>query len=100
MPMYDYRCPECGHTFEARHGFSAAKPACPECEYADVQRLITTVPSIAGGLNTHAGDGHRASKEELRSKWAEETPKLRKKLRDKLGDEAVSKIPTLNMNYD
>jgi hypothetical protein len=50
---------------------------------------------------TQAGDGQRASKEELRSKWAEETPKLRKKLVDKLGEDKVNRLaPTLNTSFD
>ena len=100
MPRYDYKCPSCEHCFEARHGFDEAPPSCPECGHAEVKRLITQAPAIAGGVLTHAGDGRRASKEQLRSKWAEETPKLRKQLRDKLGEEAVRSVPSLNANYD
>lgn len=101
MPAYDYKCPQCGHRFEARHGMNAPAPACPNCHHADVQRLITSAPTVAGGMLTEPGDGRRASKEQLQSKWAEETPKLRKKLIDKFGEEKVNKLaPTLNTNYD
>jgi putative FmdB family regulatory protein len=100
MPIYDYRCPECDHKFEARHGFDDPAPACPNCEHEEVTRLITQAPTVARGLLSHAGDGHRASKDQLRDKWAEETPRLRKKLRDKLGDDAVNSIPSLNTSYD
>ena len=89
MPAYDYKCLECGHRFEARHSFSDNAPPCPECGHVDVQRVITSAPTIAGGMLTHAGDDHRASKEQLQNKWAEETPKLRKKLVDKLGEDTV-----------
>ena len=99
MPAYDYKCPECGCRFEARHGFNEDAPPCPECNYADVKRVITTAPTIAGGMITHAGDGVRASKEQLQDKWVEETPKLRKKLVDKLGEDTVRKnAPSLFMN--
>jgi hypothetical protein len=48
-----------------------------------------------------AGDSRRASKEQLRDKWAEETPKLRKKLVDKLGEDVVNRnAPTLNTKFD
>lgn len=96
MPIYDYKCPQCGHRFTARHGFNDAKPPCPSCTHEAVTRLITSAPTIARGMLTHAGDGHRASKEQLQQKWREETPKLRKKLRDKLGEEAVRSVPSLN----
>jgi putative FmdB family regulatory protein len=98
MPLYDYKCPKCGHRFEARHGFSEDPPPCPSCESVDVQRVITAAPSVAGGIMTHAGDGHHASKDQLQDKWAEETPKLRKKLVDKLGEETVRQnAPSLFM---
>lgn len=100
MPRYDYRCEVCGHEFEARHGFDDPTPFCPVCAADASKRLIKQSPRVAGGMLTHAGDGHRATKEQLRDKWAEETPKLRKKLRDKLGDEAVNKLPNLNANFD
>lgn len=96
MPLYDYRCESCGKPFEARHGFNDPIPACPHCGNTTVKRLITSVPAIAGGIMTNAGDSRSASKEQLKDKWAEETPKLRKKLVDKLGEDFVRKnAPTL-----
>jgi hypothetical protein len=54
-----------------------------------------------GGIVTDAGSGGKASKEQLQSKWAEETPKLRKKLTDKYGEDRVNKyLPTLNTSFD
>lgn len=92
MPLYDYRCPNCDHVFEARHSISATPPACPQCGYADVGRIITSAPSIAGGMLTPAGTNRRSSKEELQSKWQEESPKLQKKLEDKLGKDTVQRL--------
>jgi len=97
MPTYSYKCPDCDHRFDARHGFDDPQPACPNCEAEEVQRVITKAPSHAKGILAHPGDGRKASKEELQSKWAEETPKLRKKLVDKLGEDTVNKYgSTLN----
>lgn len=98
MPTYDYRCDTCGKTFEATHGFDAPPPPCPEGHTA-VTRLITGAPRVLKGMAALAS--HRASKEELRAKWAEETPRLRKQLESKLGKETVEKFgSTLNANYD
>ncbi len=98
MPRYDYRCPNCAHRFEARHGFEEPAPPCSSCQHENVQRVISSAPVIAGGVMTPAGDGYRASKEQLQDKWAEETPKLRKKLVDKLGEDTVRKnAPSLYM---
>ena len=65
MPLYDYKCPECENRFEAKHGFTDSAPPCPQCGHDEVQRSITTAPTIAGGMATHPGDGYRASKEQL-----------------------------------
>jgi putative FmdB family regulatory protein len=89
MPRYDYRCTQCGHRFEARHGIADDAPDCPNCGTPKPARLITTAPTLAQGMNANAGDGRTASKEQLRAKWAEETPKLRQKLEKKLGEDTV-----------
>lgn len=97
MPVYDYKCTACDHHFEARHGFNDDAPPCPECD-GEVQRLIRSAPTVAKGMLADPGDGRRTSKEQLQDKWAEETPKLRKKLVDKLGEDTVNKYaPSLNM---
>jgi putative FmdB family regulatory protein len=41
MPLYDYRCQDCGHTFESRHGMSEpVLTVCPVCP-GRVTRLIS-----------------------------------------------------------
>lgn len=100
MPIYRYRCENCGTEFEEIHHFDQTATECPECESENVKRRITTAPTFAKGMLTHAGDGRRATKEELRRKWAEETPKLRKKMVDKLGEDVVKQIPSLNMDTE
>jgi putative FmdB family regulatory protein len=101
MPLYDYRCENCERPFQARHGFSETASACPNCGSDKVHRIITTAPSVARGILTLAGDSKGATKEQLQDKWAEETPKLRKKLVDKLGEDVVNRnAPTLNHSYE
>jgi len=98
MPRYDYECDECGTVFEAQHGFDDPIPPCPE-GHSSVHRLITTAPRVLRGMA--APLAKNASKEELQNKWAEETPKLRKKVSDKLGEDYVNKHGgTLNHKYD
>jgi putative FmdB family regulatory protein len=101
MPLYDYRCPHCDHRFEARHAFDEPAPPCPNCQQGGVQRLILKAPRVAQGMNASVSDTGTATKEQLRDKWAEETPKLRKKLVDKLGEDVVNRnAPTLNQSFD
>jgi putative FmdB family regulatory protein len=98
MPRYDYRCETCGVEFEAAHGFDAPTPNCPN-GHDTVRRVITSAPRMLLGMA--AATSKNASKEELNAKWAEETPKLRKKLADRLGEEAVTKHGgTVNKSYD
>jgi len=101
MPLYDYRCETCGKPFQAKHGFSEVASACPNCQSVEIHRIITSAPTIARGMVALAGDSRSATKEQLVDKWAEETPKLRKKLVDKLGEDVVSRnAPTLNHSFD
>jgi putative FmdB family regulatory protein len=95
MPRYDYECETCGAVFEVRHGFNDAPPPCPE-GHTTVHKLITTAPRMLKGMAALASKN--ASKEELRDKWAEETPKLRKKLVDKLGEDTVNKMGGTTLN--
>jgi putative FmdB family regulatory protein len=47
VPLFDYRCRACGHTFEALvlHG---RQPACATCQSADLEKLPSTfAPSSA-----------------------------------------------------
>ena len=101
MPLYDYKCSNCDTMFEARHGFDDPSPACPNCEYVEVQRVILKAPRVAQGMNASVSDTGTATKEQLQAKWAEETPKLRKQLVDKLGEDVVNRnAPSLNQSFD
>ncbi len=61
MPLYEYRCKYCGHTFEKIQSFSAPEEKeCPVCK-GEVERLISA-PAIqfkgAGWyVNDYAGKG-------------------------------------------
>lgn len=40
MPLYDYTCKKCDHTFEALV-FNGEKVECPECQATRVERLLS-----------------------------------------------------------
>jgi putative FmdB family regulatory protein len=44
MPLYDFHCRACEHEFEALVRGVAARPECPRCGSADLERL----PSLFG----------------------------------------------------
>ncbi|HVO42977.1 MAG TPA: zinc ribbon domain-containing protein [Aggregatilineales bacterium] len=98
MPIYEYECDECKERFEVRHAMNVPAPPCPN-GHTQVHRIITGAPGVLHGMA--APVSKNATKEELRAKWAEETPKLRQKLTQKLGEETVNKYgSTLNTKYD
>lgn len=42
MPIYEYRCPDCGHTFERLQKMSADPiKDCPSCSESNVTKLIS-----------------------------------------------------------
>ncbi|MGE5098742.1 MAG: FmdB family zinc ribbon protein [Deltaproteobacteria bacterium] len=44
MPIYDYSCRGCGHTFEVLVR-GATIPSCPECRSEDLERLLS-LPAV------------------------------------------------------
>ena len=55
VPTYEYRCPHCGHQFEAMHAVNAAPPKCERCGRA-VRRVFTPVGIIFKGSGWHITD--------------------------------------------
>jgi len=53
MPLYEYRCLECQHEFEALvPAVRADQAACPECGVEDVLRLLSMNPARRGTMPT------------------------------------------------
>jgi putative FmdB family regulatory protein len=65
MPLYEYRCTECGEEFEQQMRFSEADqlPSCPKCRSARTQKKLSrvvsfsSVSSAAGGVSAGSGCG-------------------------------------------
>lgn len=55
MPMYEYRCDECGERFEMlrRMSDSDRDLICPKCQSARVERQLSTF--AAGGCSASPG---------------------------------------------
>ncbi len=52
MPIYEYRCDECGKRSSALLGsYSSADPACPHCGKTALRRLVSTFATV------HPADG-------------------------------------------
>ena len=46
MPIYEYRCPECGHDFESLVRSAAATPACPGCGCASPEKKLSAFATL------------------------------------------------------
>jgi len=56
MPLYEYRCQECGHEFEELVPFSAADDvACEKCGSKRTERLVSGFACASGGGSSDAG---------------------------------------------
>lgn len=56
MPIYEYRCSSCGHSFDVRQGFSDdPTAACPRCPAA-ARRVLQPVGIVFKGSGWHSTD--------------------------------------------
>jgi putative FmdB family regulatory protein len=56
MPLYDYRCSNCGAVIEVRHGFDEAHAqACPSCGGA-LSRVFNPAPILFKGSGFYVTD--------------------------------------------
>ncbi len=53
MPIFEYRCRDCGTTFEKIQGSSAADVTCKNCESQKVERLLS-VFAVSGSSRSAA----------------------------------------------
>lgn len=51
MPLFEYRCAECGSTFEAIV-LSQSKVSCPHCESEELERLHSTFAVSSGSRSS------------------------------------------------
>ena len=64
MPLYDYKCKECGKVTEVRHGFneSHADP-CPACG-GTMQRVFSAAPIVFKGSGYYVTDSRKSGASE------------------------------------
>ena len=53
MPLYDFKCRDCGMESEILIVFSDEEPACDDCGSKNLDKMMTTPSSYSG--NTSAG---------------------------------------------
>jgi putative FmdB family regulatory protein len=61
LPIYDYRCQECGHRYERREGFDAPSlQVCPVCG-GSARRVLHPPPIVFKGSGFYSTD-HRPTR--------------------------------------
>ena len=63
MPIYEYRCNECGKVFSRlqKVGATADGVVCPECGSSAVDRMLSTFASASSSAGTGAPCGAQAA---------------------------------------
>ena len=51
MPLYEYQCEPCDHTFEALIHGNGNAPHCPKCGSANVAKLLSVPAAAQTGQN-------------------------------------------------
>ena len=73
MPVYTYRCDNCGIQFDEKEGFNdPTKTVCPECEEESLHRVYRPVGIVFKGSGFYATDNRSPSGQESRKKKEEE----------------------------
>ena len=69
MPIYDYRCGECGQVFE-KLVMPSKEPEliCPDCDSKEVER-VASLPTLTGTSSKH--DVLQREYKQYRKKWVE-----------------------------
>ena len=86
MPIYEYRCRQCGEAFN--HRFRSLKaveeegtPSCPACGADGAQRLVSSVAALGGAVDSGGGESEGTAAESPTNKLFG-----RKELKKALGD--------------
>jgi putative FmdB family regulatory protein len=68
VPLYDFRCEDCGHQFEALVRGNT-QPECPSCHSGRLERLLSLFSvNTPGTRRAHLEDGRRHARKEQREK--------------------------------
>ncbi len=74
MPLYAYRCDNCGVQIERRQGFDDPQlKKCPECGENELRKLFTPVGILFKGPGFYATDNRSASRANGNSKKTEKS---------------------------
>lgn len=56
MPIYEYRCPDCGHEFDKIQKMSDPAPECPDCGHEEVVKKVSRTSFQLKGTGWYVTD--------------------------------------------
>ncbi len=91
MPVYTYRCDNCGIQFDEKESFNdPTKTICPECEEESLHRVYRPVGIVFKGSGFYATDNRSPSGKEAR-KHDKEDGSTKKEKSEKKDDKGTEK---------
>ncbi len=91
MPTYDYKCSNCGHTFEEFHSISAEPlKVCPKCGKETLKRILGS----GVGMIFKGGGFYQTDYKKSGDQKAAEKPKTEKKTEEKKSESSTEKSPS------
>ena len=58
MPIYEYRCEDCGkRSSSLLSSYASSDPACPHCGKHGLRRLVSTFATVSSGESDGGDDG-------------------------------------------
>ncbi len=91
MPVYTYRCDNCGVQFERHQSFTDAPlKTCPECRKKALKKVITPSKVIFKGSGFYATDNRSSSGESTKKKSEKTETKAETKTETKTSSESSS----------
>jgi putative FmdB family regulatory protein len=77
MPIYEFRCEECGHEFEDFQHVNSENPKCPVCQ-KQVQKLMSLFSGVVKGSEHRSIDCIVGEDADKRRGYLENRKKVRK----------------------
>jgi len=94
MPVYTYRCDNCGIQFDEKEGFNdPTKTLCPECNEESLHRVYRPVGIVFKGSGFYATDNRSPSGQESRKHDKDESKtKVEKTDKAEKAEKAENKV--------
>ncbi len=99
MPVYTYRCENCGIQFDEKESFDApTKTVCPECDEESLHRVYRPVGIVFKGSGFYATDNRSPSGKEARKHDKDESSAKKEKGDKKEEKKTEKKKPESSSN--